>query len=67
MKFIRRGWEEFSSFTRFEVGDDSNVSFWHYMWCGVLPLKGAYPELFSNVYLRDASVADHLQFFHGSP
>jgi hypothetical protein len=59
--------EEFSSFTRFEVGDGSKVSFWHDVWCGEQPLKGAFPELFSIACLRDASVADHLQFSNGSP
>lgn len=28
-KFIRRGWETFSKFVRYEVGDGSNVIFWH--------------------------------------
>jgi hypothetical protein len=28
-KNIKRGWEKFSSHIRFEVGDGSNVSFWH--------------------------------------
>lgn len=30
-KFIWRGWEAFSSFTRFEVGEGSKISFWHDM------------------------------------
>jgi hypothetical protein len=38
------------------------VCFWHGVWCGVLPCKGAYPELFSIACLRNASVIDHLQF-----
>jgi hypothetical protein len=58
-KFIRKGWEDFSSFTIFEVGDSSKVNLWHDVWCGVLPLKGAFPEMFSIACLRDASMVDH--------
>ena len=65
-KFIRRGWEEFSSFTRFEGGDSSKVSFLQDFWCEVLPLKGAFPELFSIACLRDAFVAIHIQSSNGS-
>ena len=65
-KFIRKGWEEFSSFTRFEGGDSSKVSFLQDFWCEVLPLKGAFPELFSIACLRDASVEDNLQFSNSS-
>jgi len=61
------GIEEFSSFTRFVVGDDSKISLWHDVWCGEQTLKGAYKELFSIVYLRDASVTNHLHFSNGSP
>jgi len=28
-KFIRKGWENFSKFLRFEVGDGSRIRFWH--------------------------------------
>ena len=30
-KNIRRGWEEFSSYTRFKVGNGSKVTFWYEM------------------------------------
>jgi hypothetical protein len=30
---------EFSNHTRFEVGDDSKIRFWHNMWCG-----GSFPQ-----------------------
>jgi hypothetical protein len=44
------------------VGDSSKVSFLQDFWCEVLPIKGAFLELFSIACLRDASVEDNLQF-----
>jgi hypothetical protein len=38
-KNIRRGWREFSSHTRFDVGDNSKIRFWHDVWCGDQALK----------------------------
>jgi len=32
VQFIRRGWEEFSRFSRFKVGDGCKISFWHDVW-----------------------------------
>jgi hypothetical protein len=28
-KYIRRGWETFSKFVIFELGDGSQINFWH--------------------------------------
>jgi hypothetical protein len=44
-KIIRRGWEKFSSHTRVDVGDDSNVRFWNDLWSGDMALKEAFPVL----------------------
>jgi hypothetical protein len=38
-KHIWRGWDKFSNFVRFKVGDGSHVSFWHDWWCGDRSLK----------------------------
>jgi hypothetical protein len=38
-KNIRRGWREFSSHTRFEVGDGSKIRFWHDKWYGDRSLR----------------------------
>jgi hypothetical protein len=45
-KHIRRGWEKFRNFVRFEVGNGSHISFWHDWWCGDRPLKQCFPALF---------------------
>ena len=41
------------------------VKFWHDQWCGVSPLKGAFPELFSIAADKDAVVADLLSVRNG--
>jgi len=33
-KNIRKGWETFFGFVRFEVGDGVRTKFWHDLWCG---------------------------------
>ena len=52
--------EEFSRFTRFEVGDDFKISFWHDVWCGEQSLKEVFLESFCIACLRDAFLVDYL-------
>jgi hypothetical protein len=56
---------KFCSHTRFEVGDDSKVRFWHDLWCGDMALKDAFPVLFGIACANDASVAAHVEFSRG--
>lgn len=51
-KNIRKGWETFSGFSRFKVGDDARTKFWHDLWCGDLVLKEAFPALFGMLGQR---------------
>jgi hypothetical protein len=46
-KCIRRGWDSFKQYVRFEVGNGSQVLFWQNVWCGELPLKIVLPALFT--------------------
>lgn len=64
-KFIRKGWDSFSSFTRFVVGDDFKISFWHDLQCGGTTLKVAFPTLFGIAQAQDAFVANNLKFLGG--
>jgi hypothetical protein len=64
-KHIRRGWENFRNFVRFEVGNGSNISFWHDWWCGDRSLKQCFPALFSIVRNKDAMVGDNLAVHNG--
>ena len=64
-KFINKGWDSFYPHCSFEVGDGRTVKFWHDYWCGVMALKGAFPELFVLSWDKDASVADLMSFPNG--
>jgi hypothetical protein len=64
-KHIRRGWEKFRNFVRFEVGNGSHISFWHDWWCGDRSLKQGFPALFSIVRNKDAMVVDNLAVHNG--
>jgi hypothetical protein len=46
-KCIKRGWDGFAHHMCYEEGDGSKVLFWHDMWCGELPLKIIFLELFT--------------------
>jgi hypothetical protein len=64
-KHIRRGWECFSKFIKFEVGDGSQISFWHDTWCGAQPLKESYPELYRIARNKEAWMSDYMQILNG--
>jgi hypothetical protein len=65
-KVIRRGWEDFSSLTRFEVGVLALRLVYGMTYGGRAALKGEYPELFSIACIWYASVAN-MQFSNGFP
>jgi hypothetical protein len=65
-KNIRKWWETFSGFTRFEVGDGERTRFWHDLWCGDSVLKEVFPDLFGIARVKDASVADNMEVLGGS-
>jgi len=65
-KNIRKGWDSFSIFTIFVVGDGSKISFWHDLWCGNTALKVAFAALSGIVHVKDASFVDNLEFLGGS-
>jgi hypothetical protein len=61
-KNIRKGWESFTGYTRFDVGDGTRTSFRHELWCGDLALKVDFPLLFGIACEKDTFVADNLEF-----
>lgn len=46
LEHIRVGWENFSKFIRFDVGEWYSILFWCDLWCGDTLLKETFPELF---------------------
>jgi hypothetical protein len=63
-KHIRRGWECFSKFIKFEVGDGSQISFWQDIWCGDQLLKVSYLELYRIARNKEAWVNDNMQILN---
>ena len=43
------------SHVSFEIGDGTCIRFWHVRWCGNLPLKVLYPDLFVCATDKDFS------------
>jgi hypothetical protein len=64
-KYIRKGWETFSRFLRYEVGDGSRTRFWHDLWCGDTVLKEVFPDLYGIARVKDALVAGIWRFWAG--
>lgn len=40
--------------------------FWHDVWCGEIPLKNLFPELFTIACGKDASVEENMQTQKGN-
>jgi hypothetical protein len=66
-KHIRAGWECFSQFIKFKLGDGSRIKFWHDSWHGDHPLWNRYPVLFRLSRHPETSVADILHFDGPTP
>jgi hypothetical protein len=64
-KSIRRGWDAFAAHVRYEIGNGSKVQFWHDLWCGEIPLKILFPELFLIARGKDAWVEENMQRQNG--
>ncbi len=45
-KTIRNGWDRFSQFVCYKVGDGSSIKFWINPWCGETSLRVRFPELY---------------------
>jgi hypothetical protein len=65
-KSIRRGWDAFAVHVRYEIGNGSKVLFWHDVWCGEIPLKTLFSELFLIARGKDAWVEENMQRQNGT-
>ena len=57
-KTIRNGWKDLKVGMHFKVGFGNRVKFWKDRWCGDVPLRDTFPDLFSIASSKDARVAD---------
>jgi hypothetical protein len=65
-KGIRRGWDTFKHYVRFEVGTGSQVLFWKDVWCGDRPLMNAFPALFNIACAKEAWVEENMAIVNGA-
>jgi hypothetical protein len=65
-KSIRRGWDAFATHVRYEIGNGSKILFWHDVWCGEIPLKTLFSELFLIARGKDAWVEENMQRENGT-
>ena len=54
------------SHTSFVVSDGSRIKFWHDSWCGDLPLRVQFLDLFCLARVPKATVADHICYIGSS-
>lgn len=66
-KHIKRGWDSFSKYTRFEVGDRYKIKFWHDIRFGDIALKEVYPEIHGIAQIQEASIANLVEIYSCTP
>ncbi|RVW78844.1 hypothetical protein CK203_043107, partial [Vitis vinifera] len=59
-KAIAQGFQDFSKYTRFIVGDGERIRFWEDLWWGDQTLKGQYPRLFRVVMDKNIPISSIL-------
>ncbi|XP_059629652.1 uncharacterized protein LOC132272538 [Cornus florida] len=57
-KFIRKGWDVFSTLIRFKVRNGRHVRFWEDLWCGDQLLSHSFPRLYSIATNKHVFVID---------
>ena len=66
-KLIRKGWEKFQGYIKFEVGNGNCIRFWEDHWCGDHPLGEMFPMVYRVVRQKDVLVAEYLSWHNGAP
>ena len=64
-KTISIGWSTFSLYIQFEIGDGTRVKFRHDVYYGENPLSVCFPKLFRVNSVKEAYLADLMQFPNG--
>ena len=53
-KNIRKDAESFFRHVLYMAGEGLHIQFWYDLWCGYIPLKDLYPDLFSRAMGKEA-------------
>uniref|UniRef100_A0A2N9HRV7 Kinesin motor domain-containing protein n=1 Tax=Fagus sylvatica TaxID=28930 RepID=A0A2N9HRV7_FAGSY len=61
-KSIRKGWPNFAANVNFRMGNGAHLKFWQHQWCGEIPLRLRFPELFQIASNPEASVKELARF-----
>jgi hypothetical protein len=61
-KYICMGWQNFRRFFKYDPGEGSKIRFWEDVWCGDRTLREEFPSLYSIASLKDASIADNMEY-----
>ena len=40
------------------MGEGHHIRFWYEPWCGPIPLKDLYPDLFAHIFSKEAWISD---------
>ena len=65
-KGIRRGWDTFKRYVRFEIGNGSGVLFWQDVWCREQPLMNVFLALFTIACAKEAWVEENMNSVNGA-
>ncbi|GFZ09197.1 hypothetical protein Acr_20g0010050 [Actinidia rufa] len=57
-KGIMLVWGNFSPQVSYQLGNGNKIIFWHDEWCGYMPLRDRFPELFAMATHQDVVMAD---------
>ena len=62
-KNIRKGAESFFGHVLYMAGEGLHIRFWYDLWCGYIPLKDLYLDLFSRAMGKDAWISELLLLY----
>ena len=57
-KNIRKGAESFFGHVLYVAEEGLRIQFWYDLWCGHIPLKDLYPDLFSRAIGKEAWISE---------
>ena len=65
-KSIMLGWNTFAKHLGFKAGKGNRIRFWHDKWCGDVPLRIAFPNLYECASFKEGTIEAALLLRHES-